>query len=328
MRRIVFHQNGFGDLLVCFKALFAIKCLYPNDKLILAQNGFSDESFLQNISFIDEIYTGGGGGKDFENLKSDVFITNIRSSHFFKTLHKFQFKRIIAQPHLLSLLYHFDTPLPYRRTKLHMSEIALKLVRVIDKKHYDTNFSKINFKEVKNLLPSDDTLSEKFFNQNKQFSKIIALNIFGNQTENIGFNPLPRTWLNLSQNLAKEHPEILFVLVNFTHNTLQFNLREQANLKVFINNNSIASLVAFCKKLDGLISVDTGIVHLCDILQIPSLIFIPKHTFYRFSGGSYGGVCDKFGQENGYQKNYAKIMQSFYEKANHFTTRIKNENAI
>ncbi|MEB2800951.1 hypothetical protein Q9Q70_06305 [Campylobacter upsaliensis] len=327
MRRIVFHQNGFGDLLVCFKALFAIKCLYPNDKLILAQNGFSDESFLQNISFIDEIYTG-GGGKDFENLKSDVFITNIRSSHFFKTLHKFQFKRIIAQPHLLSLLYHFDTPLPYRRTKLHMSEIALKLVRAIDKRHYDTNFSKINFKEVKNLLPSDDTLSEKFFNQNKQFSKIIALNIFGNQTENIGFNPLPRTWLNLSQNLAKEHPEILFVLVNFTHNTLQFNLREQANLKVFINNNSIASLVAFCKKLDGLISVDTGIVHLCDILQIPSLIFIPKHTFYRFSGGSYGGVCDKFGQENGYQKNYAKIMQSFYEKANHFTTRIKNENAI
>ncbi|WP_270966500.1 hypothetical protein [Campylobacter upsaliensis] len=270
----------------------------------------------------------GGGGKDFENLKSDVFITNIRSSHFFKTLHKFQFKRIIAQPHLLSLLYHFDTPLPYRRTKLHMSEIALKLVRAIDKKHYDMNFSKINFKEVRNLLPSDTILSDEFFKQNTKFSKIIALNIFGNQTENIGFNPLPRTWLNLSQNLAKEHPEILFVLVNFTHNTLQFNLREQANLKVFINNNSIASLVAFCKKLDGLISVDTGIVHLCDILQIPSLIFIPKHTFYRFSGGSYGGVCDKFGQENGYQKNYAKIMQSFYEKANHFTTRIKNENAI
>ncbi|EID3271859.1 glycosyltransferase family 9 protein [Campylobacter upsaliensis] len=328
MRRIVFHQNGFGDLLVCFKALYAIKCLYPKDKLILAQKGFSDESFLQNISFIDEIYTGGGGGKDFENLKSDVFITNIRNSHFFKTLHKFQFKRIIAQPHLLSLLYHFDTPLPYRRTKLHMSEIALKLVRAIDKRHYDTNFSKINFKEVRNLLPSDTILSDEFFKQNTKFSKIIALNIFGNQTENIGFNPLPRTWLNLSQNLAKEHPEILFVLVNFTHNTLQFNLKKQANLKVFINNDSIASLVAFCKRLDGLISVDTGIVHLCDILQIPSLIFIPKHTFYRFSGGSYGGVCDKFSQESGYQKNYAKIMQSFYEKANHFITRIKNENAF
>ncbi|WP_270964420.1 hypothetical protein, partial [Campylobacter upsaliensis] len=137
------------------------------DKLILAQKGFSDESFLQNIPFIDEIYT--GGGKDFENLKSDIFITNIRSSHFFKTLHKFQFKRIIAQPHLLSLLYHFDTPLPYRRTKLHMSEIALKLVRVIDKKHYDTNFSKINFKEVRNLLPSDTILSDEFFKQNTKF---------------------------------------------------------------------------------------------------------------------------------------------------------------
>ncbi|MCR2066086.1 glycosyltransferase family 9 protein [Campylobacter helveticus] len=325
MRRIVFHQNGFGDLLVCFKALYAIKCLYPKDKLILAQKGFSDENFLQNIPFIDEIYTGGGGGKDFENLKSDIFITNIRNSHFFKTLHKFQFKRIIAQPHLLSLLYHFDTPLPYRRTKLHMSEIALKLVRAIDKKHYDMNFSKINFKEVKNLLPSDETLSEKFFNQNKQFSKIIAVNVFGNQTENIGFNPLPRTWLNLSEDLAKQYPEILFVLVNFTHNTLQFNLREQANLKVFINNNSIASLVAFCKKLDGLISVDTGIVHLCDILQIPNLIFIPKLTSYRFSGGSYGGECEKFIVEQGYQKDYATIMQAFHKKAHHFTMRRKNE---
>ncbi|MCR2039885.1 hypothetical protein CHLV4142_06920 [Campylobacter helveticus] len=61
MRRIVFHQDGFGDLLVCFKALYAIKCLYPNDKLILAQNGFYDEKFLKNIPFIDEIYIYGGG---------------------------------------------------------------------------------------------------------------------------------------------------------------------------------------------------------------------------------------------------------------------------
>lgn len=326
MRRIVFHQNGFGDLLVCFKALYAIKCLYPNDKLILAQNGFSDESFLKNIPFIDEIYTG-EVDKDFEKLKSDIFITNIRNLHFFKILRNLKLKRIIAQPHFLSLPY-FDTPLPYRRAKLHMSEIALKLVRTIDKKHYDRNFAKINFKEVKNLLPSDDTLSTEFFNQNKQFSKIIALNIFGNQTENIGFNPLPRAWLNLGQNLAKEHPEILFVLVNFTHNSLQFNLKEQENLKVFINNDSIASLVAFCKRLNGLISVDTGIVHLCDILQIPNLIFIPKLTFYRFSGGSYGGWCEKFALEKGYQKNYAKIMQIFYEKAHHFTARIKNENFI
>ncbi|TNH34011.1 glycosyltransferase family 9 protein [Campylobacter helveticus] len=327
MRRIVFHQNGFGDLLVCFKALYAIKCLYPNDKLILAQNGFYDEKFLKNIPFIDEIYIYGGGLEDFEKLKSDIFITNRRNSHFFKTLSRLKLGRIIAQPHFNSL-FRFDTPLPYFRKKLHMSEIALKLVKTINPKHYNANFSKIDFKEVKNLLPSDETLSKEFFSRCKKFSKIIAVNVFGNQTENIGFNPLPRTWLNLSEDLAKQYPEILFVLVNFTHNALQFNLKEKDNLKVFINSDSIASLIGFCKKLDGLISVDTGIVHLCDILQIPSLIFIPKHTFYRFSGGSYGEMCDKFSQENGYQKNYAKIMQNFYKKANHFTTRIKNENAI
>ncbi|MCR2062252.1 glycosyltransferase family 9 protein [Campylobacter helveticus] len=324
MRRIVFHQDGFGDLLVCFKALYAIKCLYPKDKLILAQKGFSDENFLKNIPFIDEIYTGGGGGKDFEKLKSDIFITNKRNSHFFKTLSRLKLGRIIAQPHFNSL-FRFDTPLPYFRKKLHMSEIALKLVKTINPKHYNANFSKIDFKEVKNLLPSDETLSKEFFSRCKKFSKIIAVNVFGNQTENIGFNPLPRTWLNLSEDLAKQYPEILFVLVNFTHNALQFNLKEKDNLKVFINSDSIASLIGFCKKLDGLISVDTGIVHICDILQIPNLIFIPKLTSYRFSGGSYGGECEKFIVEQGYQKDYATIMQAFHKKAHHFTMRRKNE---
>ncbi|MBK1971797.1 hypothetical protein [Campylobacter sp. TTU_617] len=35
MRKIVFHCSGFGDTLVCFKALYAIKELYPKDKLIV-----------------------------------------------------------------------------------------------------------------------------------------------------------------------------------------------------------------------------------------------------------------------------------------------------
>ncbi|MCH3879013.1 hypothetical protein [Campylobacter jejuni] len=33
MKNIVFHSDGFGDLLVCFKALYAIKQLYPEYKL-------------------------------------------------------------------------------------------------------------------------------------------------------------------------------------------------------------------------------------------------------------------------------------------------------
>ncbi|HDZ5066215.1 TPA: hypothetical protein RTH03_001479 [Campylobacter jejuni] len=35
MKNIVFHANGFGDLLVCFKALYATKQLYPEYKLFL-----------------------------------------------------------------------------------------------------------------------------------------------------------------------------------------------------------------------------------------------------------------------------------------------------
>ena len=47
MKNIVFHASGFGDLFVCFKALYATKCLYPDYKLILFIDGFQDKNFLK-----------------------------------------------------------------------------------------------------------------------------------------------------------------------------------------------------------------------------------------------------------------------------------------
>ncbi|WP_300703081.1 hypothetical protein [uncultured Campylobacter sp.] len=101
---------------------------------------------------------------------------------------------------------------------------------------------------------------------------------------------MPRQWINLAQNLALTYPRYLFVLLNFKHNTLQINIDESKNLKSFVNDESIASLFYFSSKLDYLISVDTGQVHICDILQVPSLVLIHEIVANRFGNSSYANV--------------------------------------
>lgn len=39
MKNIVFHADGFGDAFVCFKALYAIKELYPEYQLSFLTRG-------------------------------------------------------------------------------------------------------------------------------------------------------------------------------------------------------------------------------------------------------------------------------------------------
>lgn len=51
------------------------------------------------------------------------------------------FKKVVVYPHTYSVFgTHFLTPLFFRGKK-HMSECVLQLVRVINKKHFDENFS-------------------------------------------------------------------------------------------------------------------------------------------------------------------------------------------
>ncbi|ELZ6391313.1 hypothetical protein ABNO76_03330 [Campylobacter coli] len=52
MKNIVFHSDGFGDLLVCFKALYAIKQLYPEYKLFLLTNGLMESDFLEKFHLL------------------------------------------------------------------------------------------------------------------------------------------------------------------------------------------------------------------------------------------------------------------------------------
>lgn len=166
MKSIVFHAGGFGDLFVCFKALYATKCLYPDYKLILFIDGFQDKNFLKNISFLDEVFFFNDFCTDLKKLNPDIFISVRRSSTFFKELKRLNLKKVIVFPHFVSVTSsYFHTPRLFFRSKLHMSEINLKLVKAIDEKHYEQNINKINFSNLKNCLPYKSELSDMFFNK-------------------------------------------------------------------------------------------------------------------------------------------------------------------
>ncbi|WP_297193252.1 hypothetical protein [uncultured Campylobacter sp.] len=94
MKNIVFHAGGFGDLFVCFKALYSTKCLYPDYKLILFINNFQDKDFLKNISFLDEVFFFNDFFADLKKLNPDIFISVRRSSTFFKELKRLNLKKL------------------------------------------------------------------------------------------------------------------------------------------------------------------------------------------------------------------------------------------
>ena len=288
MRKIIFHGGGFGDFFLCFKALYAIKQLYPKDKLIVYHSGI-ERAFMQKVGFIDELLDPNEVSlEQLRAMEPDIFISSQRGGKFFKKLEQLKFKKIVVQPHFISFTHRaFTTPFPYFRGKMYMAEVNLKLVRAIDTKHYDANIAKIDFGKVKDFLPKDENLSDIFFKSvNFPYKKIIGINAFSGYSEEIvACNFFVKTWIKMAFELGKTYPEFLFVLLNFKQNPIQFQLNESQNVRTFTNSDSIASLTSMSLSLDYLISVDTGNVHLCKLLQVPSLIFIDTIAGYRYGGG-------------------------------------------
>ncbi len=198
MGKIIFHGSGFGDFFVCFKALFAIKQLYPQHQLIAYHSGI-EPAFIQKVGFIDKLISQNDKNlTQIRALEPDIFISAQRSGKFFKELERLNFKKIIVQPHFISITRRaFTTPLPYFRGKMYMADINLKLVRAIDAKHYDANIAQVDFAKMKDFLPKDESLTKPFFESIKfAYKKVIGINAFSNNKEGIGFNFFPKHWLS------------------------------------------------------------------------------------------------------------------------------------
>ena len=216
-----------------------------------------------------------GGGA----LNPDIFITTHRKGSFFRYLKTLNFKKVIVLPHFVSFTStKLASPFPFFRGKKHMSDIHLTLVRSINKKHYDKNITQIDFSKVKDFLPKDETLSQTFFQSiSFAYKKVIGINAFSGYSESVAAtNFFIKDWIDLAFELGKIYPEFLFILLNFKANPIQFNINETQNVRVFVNNDDLASLVSLSSKFDFFITQVTGNSHLCDILQIPSHNMVSK----------------------------------------------------
>lgn len=318
MRNIVFHQAGaLGDLFVCFKALYALKMLFKDDKLILFTKGY-DKEFLRGLSFIDECYF----YEDFEELKklkADIFISEQPSNRFAKYLKKFKIKKIILHPSFVSFFsFKLTCPFPYLKFRYRVSDRLLKLVYLVDKKHFRKNIKNVDFSKLKNCLPLDEVQSLEFFAELKGFKKIVGINAFSFTCERKGDNFSHRQWFELAEKLSKRYKNFCFVLLNYKYNCLQYNINQSENLKVFVNNGGIASLTSFQKRLDYLISIDTSNVHLCDILQVPSFVFMPLRAYKAYQNATYGGglLYHSFVVPIAWQIFYKYFMTKFEKELN------------
>ncbi|KAA6227258.1 MULTISPECIES: glycosyltransferase family 9 protein [unclassified Campylobacter] len=323
IKSIVMCAYGFGDSMIYMKALYAIKKLYPNARLsLLYRTNFKDIK----LDFVDEIvsYKGIESDKEgdfYEKLKGlncDILIIPRRSTTLHKTLDKIakslNIKKIISFTNLYNIFNkNFKTPFPSIIRNKHLSEFILSLVRQIDKKHFDENIKNIDFSQVKEHIYKDFSIVDSFLNSIK-YDKIIGINCFSYHSQNEGVNFFIRDWIRLAQNIASTHKNFLVILMHAKFESINFNIDESENLRVFTNDESFASLVAISSKLDYFISIDTGNVHLCDILQIPSFILIRPKATRHFLGGSYNGVFDKMVVKPGFQKHYKKTFSAFAKK--------------
>ncbi|TQR60275.1 hypothetical protein [Campylobacter troglodytis] len=257
-------------------------------------------------------------------MKPDILISTRRKGSFFRYLKKLGFKKLIVLPHFISLSSkNLSCPTPFFRGKKHFSDIHLKLVRAIDAKHYDTNIAKINSDKIKDYLPKDRSLMDKFYKSvDFPYKKIIGINAFSTHSTSKANNFFLKSWLDLAFELGRTYSEFLFILLNFKQNPIQFQLNESQNVRTFINDDSIASLTSMSLSLDYFISVDTSNVHLCKLLQVPSLIFIDASICYRMGGGGCEFI-DNFVVKAGWQKNYQKTLQDFTQMSKERLDKLK-----
>lgn len=115
-------------------------------------------------------------------------------------------------------------------------------------------------------------------------NKIIGINFFG--ASGIRYLSV-ESWRKIITHLARNFRHYYFVIM--TSPTRKIDDFHLENVFVFENNSDLLNLVAMTKRLNLLISVDTGNVHIADNLQIPTLGLYTKKMFKRWRGGTYGG---------------------------------------
>lgn len=280
---IAFHRaNKLGDDVVALKAFYAAKILYPHTKILVFTNTFG-ATLYSCAPFVDEIINL-DDDISFAQHTIDILIITHRTSHNIALAKRINAKKIIMQAHISNLLLpNFVKDFNFSIKSRLEGDNILRYVRKIDKKHFDTHISMIDFSQAK--LQSTATSQEfvKNFLQTHAIDStatLIGINIFGSGKSPYNFSL--QTWLEVIQTLANTYPNLTFVLTSQSKSpicTMQF---AQPNIAVFINDD-IINLIALTSHLAMLVSCDTGNIHIADNLGIPRVGLYAKHVLKRWS---------------------------------------------
>lgn len=351
-RIIAFHRaNKVGDNVVAIKALYALKELYPDFKLMVLTNGVG-LALYRHLGFIDYIFDMDKSAEIAKVHELEFLIITHRCSSNIALAKSLNVRKIIMYAHVYSLFTsRFQVVFPRGINSHHESENLLYLVRAINKAHFDKNFPLIDFSQARLIAGSENRMFvEEFFTKEKlrresknlhsvtesckshqntkpskihkdnTSKKIIAINIFVSFQKPCNFSLVE--WVEIINTLCACFTKINFILTSFVGT--QYDLRackelNAPNCKIFVNNADILNLIALFERVDALISVDTGNIHIADNMRLPTFGLYNRAVLKRWGGGSYGGVFEAFCVENAPKVGDKEL---FIQKAIAFLERV------
>ena len=144
---ILFHRAiKIGDNVVAIRAMYAIKCLFPNANLIVATNHIGANLYA-NLPFIDTLLNLEANPNAIYAIKSiDYFIATHRITANIALAKSTNAKKIIIRAHLRSLLLpNFINDFNFFNRFRPESANLLRLTRLIDKREFKRNIKNINW---------------------------------------------------------------------------------------------------------------------------------------------------------------------------------------
>lgn len=305
---ILLHRAlAIGDNVVAIKAIYALKCLYPHAQIIVATNNIGARLFAK-LPFIDTLINIDADSSVMSAIKRiDYLIITHRTAQNIAFAKSTDARKIVLRAHLHSLHSpRFINDFNFLTQSHPESANLLRLVRLVDKRVFDSGIGRVDFSKAKLRWTRENSdFIDEFFanrggqsekNNSKNFArfsdknrKIIGINFFGSG----GVAHLRvEAWREIITELSSEFSAYNFIVFCPPNREVErFNV---PNVAIFKNNHDLLNLVAMSARLNALISVDTGNIHIADNLQIPTLGIYTRKMARRWRGGTYGGKFSQF----------------------------------
>lgn len=148
---ILFHRAvKIGDNIVAIRAIYALKRIFPRANLIVATNHIGANLYA-NLPFIDTLLNLEANPRALHMIRDiDFFILTHRISENIALAQSTSAKKIILRAHLRSLLSpRFVNDFDFLSKHRPESANLLRLVRLINKRIFDSAFKSIDFSGAK-----------------------------------------------------------------------------------------------------------------------------------------------------------------------------------